>query len=500
MKKGSLAIVSTGIPQISAAKDPSVSSPGIATQESKYGVAFGAVWMFTLLIYLRPNELFPEIFGTLSIIKFVAITAVLAYAGGKLSNGEPLSTGLIEVKMMVLLAALCLLLMPFAAAPHESWDVFNDTFSKVVLIFILMVNLLDTRKRLLSLINIVLVGGVWIAAGALKSYMEGRDLLLAKGVPGRIAFAGGGMFGNPNDLADALDLLIPLAVALGLCRKGILRWLYFAAAALFVVTVQITFSRGGFLGLVTLGGYMMWKLGRGRRVKMIFVGAIVLGATVMASPGGFANRVSTIFDSSKDQTGSSYQRRQLLERALLVVRSRPFGVGMGNYHMYSVNEEKAHNGYLEISAELGLLGLLAYLIINFKPLFRLRRMEKELGISPQGQDKEDYYLCVALQAILVSYVVCSFFASIEYLWYLYYPAAYSIALTQIFEKERAGIGSNVALVPIQSSIQAPVPKASGGVLWATRRRGDGVLWRQAQKSPTKIIKERGRLWKRAKVT
>lgn len=464
------------------------------TQAGKYGLAFGSVYVFTLLLYLRPNELFPEIFGTLSIIKFVAITAVLSYAFGKLSSGEPLSVWVIEVKMMLLMAALCLLLMPVAAAPHESWEVFNDTFSKVVLIFILMVNLLDTRKRLISIINLVLAGGVWIALGAIKGYLGGGPMLLAKGVPGRIAFEGGGMFGNPNDLADALDLLIPLAIALGLFRTGILRWIYFAVAGLFCVVVMITYSRGGFLGMAAVLIFMMWKLGRGRRVKMLFAAILIFGFVAVAAPGGFGKRVFTIFDSEQDQTGSSYQRRLLLERVIRVAIARPYGVGMGNYHIYSVNEEKAHNGYLEIAAELGILGLIAYLIINFKPLFRLRAMERQLGDSPQGKDRETYYLCVGLQAILVGYVVCSFFASIEYLWYLYYPAAYAIGLCRIYELEKVADSSNLALVQVSPA----GAKSAGGVLWKPKL-GEGVLWENSRNLSRETNKKEAKLLGQAKV-
>ena len=72
----------------------------------------------------------------------------------------------------------------------------------------------------------------------------------------------GGIFGNPNDLATSLDLLIPLAVALGLTRRGLARAAYFACAAILAMGVVITFSRGGFLGLVAMAGMLLWKVGR----------------------------------------------------------------------------------------------------------------------------------------------------------------------------------------------------------------------------------------------
>ncbi|MEK7832811.1 MAG: hypothetical protein AAB401_17095, partial [Acidobacteriota bacterium] len=240
--------------------------PGIQ-QTGKLGLAFAATYMFTLLLYLRPNELFPEIFGTMPIIKFVAIIGLMAYTLGKLSNGEALTILPIEIKMVILLVVLCLVLMPFSASPSDGWDLFNESFSKVVLIFLLTANLLDTRKRLISIFNVVIAGGVWVAYYAIQTYREGEYMLLVRGGQSRIAGVGGGMFGNPNDLADALDMLIPLAFVLGLSRKGIVRWIYFGCAGLFTVAVLITYSRGGFLGLVTLGGFLAWKLGRGKRVK-----------------------------------------------------------------------------------------------------------------------------------------------------------------------------------------------------------------------------------------
>lgn len=439
----------------------------------KLGFAFAGTYLFTVMLYLRPNELFPEIFGTLSIIKFIAISALLAYVGGKLSSGEPLTIMTIEVKMILAMVGLCLLLLPVSLNPGDSWKEFNDTFSKVVLIFILMVNLIDSRKRLISIFNVVIAGGVWVAYFAIQMFREGKEMLQAKGIS-RIAGVGGGMFGNPNDLANALDMLIPLAFVLGLCRKGIARWVYFAATALFVGAVLITYSRGAFLGLVVSGGFVAWKLGKGKRVKMVFFSILVVGIMTVASPGGFGKRMLTIFDSSKDQTGSSYQRRELLKRGVRLVVARPFGIGMNNYHVLSINEEKAHNAYIEISVELGVLGLIAYLIINIAPLLRLMRYEKEFAKGTTEQDKEAYYIGIGLQGILVAYLVCSTFASIQYFWYLYYPVAQSIAFCRIYSQNRAVAGDKLALVASPSAKPAK-RQTNGGVLWKEPQAG--ALWR-----------------------
>ncbi|MFN0111084.1 MAG: O-antigen ligase family protein [Blastocatellia bacterium] len=443
----------------------------------KYGFAFGAMYLFSLLLYLRPNELFPEVFGTLPIIKVVAILSLVTYAIGKLSNGESLTILPIEVKMILALVTLCILLMPVALSPSESWESFNDTFSKVVVIFILMTNLIDTRKRLLSIFNLVIAGGVWIAYFAVKNFMAGTVMVAGGGLT-RIVGVGGGMFGNPNDLASALDMLIPLAFVLGLSRKGIARWVYFACVAIFVVSVFVTYSRGAFLGLIASGGFMAWKLGRGKRIKMVFVSLLVVGLAAAASPGGFGKRMLTIFNSDDDHTGSSYQRSELLKRGIMLVMARPFGVGLSNYHILSINEERAHNGYIEISVELGVLGLLAYLLINFAPLLRLWRFEKEFRDGTTEHDKEAFYISVGLQAVLISYIVCSAFSSIQYFWYLYYPVAQSIGFCRIYANKQTAQSESLALVPVQSKVTTKVTtKNKAGVLWKPHQAGQ--LWRAA---------------------
>jgi O-antigen ligase len=162
-------------------------------------------------------------------------------------------------------------------------------------------------------------------------------------------------------------------------------------------------------------------------------------------PGGYSSRITSIFDSASDPTGSAQERRDLLERAAIVAMNNPIvGVGMGNYHTYSLRERKAHNSYLEIAAELGIAGLIAYLIMIFAPLRSLRRIERETlaqlpadattspGIS---RARETYYLSAALQASLIAYIVCSSFGSIQYLWFLYYPLAYAVSLRRIYASD-----------------------------------------------------------------
>jgi putative inorganic carbon (hco3(-)) transporter len=404
---------------------------GAVATRGKHWLAFAGVYLFTMMLYARPNDLAPAL-GDFPLVKIVAIGALLIYIGSKTFAGERLSVWTLEMTMLMVIAALGLLLAPIAASPQESMAVLTDIYLKTVIIFILMVNLIDTRQRIFSMWKLVVICGAALGVGAIKSYIKGE--FTDKGV--RIEGLVGGMFENPNDLATALDLLLPFAVALTLISKGRARLLYLVCAAVMAIGVLFTLSRGGFLGLIAVGGVLLWKLGRSRRLKTTLGVALICGILLAVMPGGYGARIATIVNTEEDQTGSAQLRSELMKRAATIAISRPIvAVGMGNFHIYSIREKRAHNAYLEIAAELGVIGLIAYLILILAPLRSLRRIERQTSGMRSKSEREMYWLSVSLEAAFIAYMVCSFFASIQYLWYLYYTAAYAVALRQIHAAE-----------------------------------------------------------------
>ena len=444
---------------------------------ASHPIPFAGLILFTLLLYLRPNEMFPAIFGTFPLVKIVAIVTLIAYAVSKISTGEPLTVWTIELTMLSIIVGLAILFVPIAEAPQDSIDTLTEAFLKVVAIFLLMINLINTPQRLRLMIRVVVVSGAFMAALTVRAYSLGQ--FDPKGI--RLVGVVGGIFGNPNDIATSLNLLLPLAVALAFTHRGLRRALYIGCAAVITAGTVVTFSRGGFLGLVALAAVLVWKLSRKNRPLAASTFALVVIVFMAAAPGGYGNRIISIFVPELDATGSRETRRNLLERAVVVAANHLIvGVGIGNYHIYSNQEQKAHNSYLEISAELGVAGLVAYLILMFAPLRSLRRFERELLDKPgsasgvafppahappalEGDERrEGYYISVALQASLAAYLVCSFFASIQYLWYLYYILGYAISFRLIRQN---------LVQQISESEIAPVPVVAGGTLWRGAQRG-----------------------------
>jgi multisubunit Na+/H+ antiporter MnhB subunit len=111
-------------------------------------LAFVGLFVFTLLLYARPNDLFPDLFGDFSTVKFIAVPTILIYIISKLVAGERLTEWPIEVKMVAVILALCVAFIPLSAAPGDSIDRLSDPFLKVVAMFVLMANLINTKLRL----------------------------------------------------------------------------------------------------------------------------------------------------------------------------------------------------------------------------------------------------------------------------------------------------------------------------------------------------------------
>ena len=447
--------------------DPVKDTPvlGRGAQAGSSRLAFAGIYLFTLFLYLRPNDIFPQIFGTAPLAKIVAIIAILVYIGSKFSRGEPLSIRAVEVKLLGVIIALGALFIPIAVSRQDSIDMLTDTFLKVAIIFVLMINVVDTLERLLSIVKLVVVCGSVLALDAIQTYRAGEFTLKVNGVGTRISGLVGGMFSNPNDLAVALAILLPLAIALGVLSRGLARKFFFLCAAVLTLGVVVTFSRGGFLGLFGMAAVLVWKLGRGRRVTAIAVGTFAMGALLLLVPG-YRERLSLIVHVDEDPTGSAQARRDIQKLAAVMALQHPvIGIGMGNFHIYSIRNMVAHNSYLEIANELGWAGFAAYLALILVPFGTLRRIERETVSGANGSAdggtgarRAVYYLSVTLQASFVAYMISSFFVSVQYQWYLYYLVAYAVALRQIHAAQQSVYG--VAAAP-------PEATKPRGRLWQT---------------------------------
>src|SRR5207253_5196043 len=100
-----------------------------------------------------------------------------------------------------------------------------------------------------------------------------------------------------------------IAIALGLsARGGVRKIIYGVCAILCACTIIITFSRGGFLGLMAVTLALVWKLGRRHRFAALTAAAFALLLVIFLAPGNYWLRLASIFIPSLDALRSATAR------------------------------------------------------------------------------------------------------------------------------------------------------------------------------------------------
>lgn len=411
---------------------PPASKTKRATSLLKRGHAFSyaGLFLFTIVVYFRPYELIPALSWFTSMAFVVAMCTLLVFIPSQLTLEGTLTYRPREVNLVLLLCIAALLSIPLAIRPLEAWYAFSDTFLKAVVMFIVTVNVLRTERRLKGMLWLGLVVGLVLSIGALNEYRLGHMTSVQERIGGVIRH---GLFENPNDLALYLATLLPLAIVLFLTTRNPLTKIFYVVCAFLAVAANVvTYSRGGFLGLVAAGAVLTWKLSRRNRFNVTLLALVVIVLFLIFAPGDYADRLASIYDRSRDVVGSAGTRQNLLYLSVLTSLRHPLlGVGIGNFHIVSIHEEVTHNAYTQVSAEMGLAACVIYVMFIVSPLRRLRQIERET--IAERKRSNYYYLSVGLQASLVGYMVSSFFASVAYLWYIYFLVGYAVCLRRMYE-------------------------------------------------------------------
>jgi putative inorganic carbon (HCO3(-)) transporter len=207
-----------------------------------------------------------------------------------------------------------------------------------------------------------------------------------------------GTFGQPNPYAGYLGLTMPLAYSLALClplpqrenkpggesHSFILPLFAAVSTALMLAAGYASQSRGGWIGMAA--AVVLVSVARGRRAALAFAVLVVAVATVGALgttnllPAAVAQRFADVLPATQipniataEVTAANFPTIERLahwQAALDMWRDHLWlGVGSGNYPVaypiYAVGRwhdprGHAHNFYLNVAAETGLLGLIGY--------------------------------------------------------------------------------------------------------------------------------------------
>jgi O-antigen ligase len=278
-------------------------------------------------------------------------------------------------KALLFLVVWMVVSVPFSIYPTEGFNFLTDHLWKMLVTLCLIIAYGNSEESLDKMI--------WA-------------FILAVGIFGVIAFVSKatGRFSvvseyDPNENALLFVLAIPFIFWKMMTLRGLKKILMGCLLGLLVMGIVETESRGGFLGLVAVTLVSVYQYKRATNIKIFnfkIVASIALVIGVLYFVGGekYSERISTMFNTNSEYNYTSTSGRLTIWRQglslmfmnpLLGVGVSSFETGLGRtFRMDTGQWQAAHNSFIQVGAELGFPGLIAFCFIILNTIASLKKV------------------------------------------------------------------------------------------------------------------------------
>jgi O-antigen ligase len=383
----------------------------------------------TAVVGIRVHELMP-------LVHLLRPAALVAYGGLAyllVTRGmNPLRAAWREALTLLIVAYWA---WAFGTAPFAIWPGLALTTSQIgipVTVMVLIIGMVPSTRETADTLSRRFVFSA-VSLGLL-AMMQGSAVSDA-GVS-RLTTEGGL---DSNDLAAVMAMALPFGIGAVRRSTGRLRLVSIGATAMLAMIVIRTGSRGGTVAL--MAGCLLYVLGfpGWRRIGMILgVGAGIAIGWFMA-PQGFRDRITSMQSLEQDYNYTEYSgRKQVWARARIYIRENlTKGVGAGNFPMAEgdygealgirVKWSTAHNTYLQVAAELGVIGAGLFGAMLLLSLVRAFKLWWPSLAAKHGFHRPEYF------ASLVAFATGGYFLSHAY----FYPVFAMLALNALASRASA---------------------------------------------------------------
>jgi O-antigen ligase len=422
-------------------------------------VAFGAASLPVLLINVEVGAavflgMLWAYLPTLA-IKFYGLPSLAPAFGGLLFTASVVRQVLSRGRTSLVTLSTLLPVLPYATVyvlsgllsefPDRALESVVE-LGKSIAVFWILSETLRSRASIMLAVQILVLTAGFLSALTLHQAVTGNFSFNYGGlaqsevayiVGGVDSHRPGGPLNSPNYFAIILVVTVPMALALLRTRLSLIsRAVYSISLVLSLMATLLTYSRSGFLilGLVLLLSVRRHRIGVAHVMIVILV--LVLSIAIapprvwerletLTTPFSGAGQIGTVIDDGVDlRLGAQFT-------AVSMFLTNPLlGVGAGNYPPNYTEyarwlgvksggtEYTPHNLYLEILAETGAAGFIAFLWLSASVLLQLHRSLKRA--DPGGLSGKDWReLILGLEFALLGYLAAGVFASAAYSKYFW---------------------------------------------------------------------------------
>lgn len=323
----------------------------------------------------------------------------------------------------------------FAMFPADAWV--KWTVVTKIFVMILASMLLITNRKQLFVFLVTLI----VCVGVLG--LKGTFFGLRTSGEARVWGPPGSFLEDNNASALAMVMTIPFCFFLREVVKK--KWHSHALLGIglsMITATLLTYSRGGFLGLSTVGLVIVAFSKHKLRIAAFAGTLLFVGLSVL--PPAWFNRMSTV--KSHDEDRSAQMRLNSWTMAYNLAKDNPLGGGfecwdMQNYYRYAPDPElgRAHTGgqigstahsiYFEMLGTQGFGGLAIFLVSLVSTLLSMRKVQR-FG-APGEHGHERVAVARAFTASVLGYMVSGAFLSMAFFDLFWWIFAAALCFKQI---------------------------------------------------------------------
>jgi len=354
-------------------------------------------------------------------------------------------------RCVLALACWMVLSIPGALWPGGAFQMFTGEFGKTVVMYLVL------AAALRGFLDVERVAFVYLLSAGIYA-----AVILARFQVGAEQWRLGSLYYyDANEFATLAVMSVPLGVYFMVRPRPLWRRLVSGTAvALLAVGFVWAGSRGGFLALLAVAVFLLVRY-RGIHVRWRALTTALLALVFAATTTDtYWEKMSTILQPKDDYNVTGEQGRvKVWKRGLGYMLQHPvLGVGANNFATAEgtisplarnatagrgVKWSVAHNSFLQIGAELGVPGLIFFVVMLGSAFGALRAVQRtRLRWAPGERSPPTVQLAQALTAALVGYLVGGFFLSLAYRDLLYTLLALVVALRKSVALAAASVTSS----------------------------------------------------------
>jgi len=357
-------------------------------------MSFYILILFTISYFLHLTSRIPA----LGSLRFDMILYAILLFFSILSSTNKVTSSKIKIPATTQLRFFVLfviLTIPLAKWPGSIIRTNLINFIKVVVFYYYSVSLINTRKQLMIFLFVFVLCQIFRG-------LEPAYLHLTQGYWGSVAFStvGGGLYSldrlsgaphdivNPNQLAWVINTSIPFIYFLGVnSKKKTLKYPSIVILITLIYPLVLTGSRSGLISMLLI--VIIISFGQQKNIfkGLIFATTLsmITGIIILSSQPSLIERYRSIYDSSAIGADTAHGRITGLIEEFSSINNRYLFTGHGVGTSLEVNQyyfgsnQPAHNLYIEVLQELGLIGLILF-------LYYIRSLFIEVNYIIKSQD------------------------------------------------------------------------------------------------------------------